>query len=104
MTMHPPRVRRRVTQFAVATGLMIWVASVVAQQPTNESPDTPVFRVQVWGFIAADFSARVLSYVELRDSLEPGLPPLTVTADPEEILRAQGALASKIRAARARAR
>jgi hypothetical protein len=99
------RLRHRVKQIAVATALMVSSASVgYAQAPTNERPDTPVFRVQVWGFIAADFSTRISSYVELRSRLEKGLPALTVTDDPEEIWRAQRALAIKIRIARAAAR
>jgi hypothetical protein len=99
------RLRRRVKQIAVASALMIWSASVGAQElTTTESSDTPVFRVQVWGSLAADFSARVLSYVELRNSLEPGLPRLTVTDNPDEIWRTQRALASRIRVARAAAR
>ena len=68
---------------------------------TNQDRATPDFRVQVWGHIVADFSARVLSYSELRNKLEKGLPPLTVTDDPAEIRRAVHALAKRIRVARA---
>ena len=76
-----------------------------AQAPTtNDRPDNPVFKVQAWGFISADFSERVSNYVELRTSLEKGLPVLTVTDDPGEIWRAQRALAKAIRVARAGAR
>ena len=42
-------------------GLIVSVASVCYAQPatTNQTRDTPDFRVQVWGYIVADFSARV---------------------------------------------
>ena len=85
---------------------MVSCASVgYAQAPaTDGRPALPVFRVQVWGFITADFSARVSSYLELRSSLEEGLPVLAVTDDPAEILRAQRALANRVRVARAGAR
>ena len=85
---------------------MVSCASVgYGQAPTtNDGPDEPVFRVQVLGFIAADFSERVSKYIELRSSLESGLPELTVTDDPGEIWRAQRALANRIRVARAGAR
>ena len=85
---------------------MVLCASVgYSQTPTtHDRPDIPVFRVQVWGFIAADFTERVSNYVELRNSLEKGLPDLTVTDDPGEIWRAQHALANRIRVARAGAR
>ena len=61
-------------------------------------------RVQVWGYIVADFSTRVWDYFELRSELEKGLPPLTVTDDPAEIRRAIRALAKRIRVARAGAK
>jgi hypothetical protein len=96
----------RVKQISRAIALMVSCASIgYAQAPTtNDRPDNPVFRVQAWGLIAADFSERVSNYVELRSSLEKGLPVLTVTDDPGEILIAQRALANRIRVARAGAR
>jgi hypothetical protein len=96
----------RVKQVSPAIALMVSCASVgYGQAPTtNDRPDEPVFRVQAWGFIAADFSERVSKYIELRSSLESGLPELTVTDDPGEIWRAQRALANRIRVARAGAR
>jgi len=96
----------RVKQISRAIVLMVSCASLgSAQAPTtSDRPDEPVFRVEAWGFIAADFSERVAKYVELRSSLENGLPPLTVTDDPEEIWQAQRALANRIRVARAGAR
>ena len=93
-------------QTSRAIALTVSCASVgYAQAPTtNDRPDNPVFKVQAWGFISADFSERVSNYVELRTSLEKGLPVLTVTDDPGEIWRAQRALAKAIRVARAGAR
>jgi hypothetical protein len=58
----------------------------------------------VWGYIAADFSARVQSYFDLRTRLEQGLPPMRVTEDIAEIRRARRALARRIQAARQGAR
>ena len=54
----------------------------------------------MWGYIAADFSARIWQYSELRSELEKGLPRLRVTRDVRELRRAQRALADKIRVAR----
>ena len=66
--------------------------------------EIPVFRVQVWGETGTDFRTRVASYVDLRNELEKGLPPLMVTEDPAEIIQAVRALAARIRVARAGAR
>ena len=76
-----------------------------AQVPDAQSDSQRAdFNVQVWGDIAADFSTRIASYVELRTQLEQGLPPLQVTDDAGEITRAERALARRIRAARAKAK
>jgi hypothetical protein len=82
-------------------GLMVFVASASYAQA---NPDSPDFKVQVWGDIGTDFINRVDSYVELRSELQKGLPPLTVTADPDEIRRAERALARRIRDARKKAK
>ena len=62
----------------LAAGLVILLASVGYAQTatTKQDRDTPDFRVQVWGYIMADFSTRVWDYFELRNELERGLPPL----------------------------
>ena len=52
----------------------------------------------------ATFARQVQAYADLRASLEPGLPPLTITAIPDEIDRAENALGDRIRRARAKAR
>jgi hypothetical protein len=96
--------RPRLTSLAVA--LIVSVVSVCDAQPatTNQTRDNPDFKVQVWGYIVADFSARVWDYSELRSELEKGLPSQIVTDDPAEIRRAVRALAKRIRVARAGAK
>jgi len=91
---------------SLAIALMVSVASVGYTQPvtTNQNRETPDIRVQVWGYIVADFSTRVWDYFELRSELEKGLPALTVTDDPAEIRTAIRARAKRIRVARAGAR
>jgi hypothetical protein len=79
-------------------------ASLAQTQTTDPAPGAPDFRVQIWGDRAADFSARIERYLELRRRLEIGLPPLTVTDDPADIGRAERALARKIRVALAGAK
>lgn len=54
--------------------------------------------------VAAELSSRIGSYVQLRDSLEASLPPLTADDDPREVLGRERTLAQRIRAARRRAR
>ena len=65
--------------------------------PGSRPPD---FTVQIWGDAVADFSARVRAYVELRDRLAVGLPPLIITLNPADITRAEEALAHRLRHAR----
>lgn len=95
----------RLRQTSLAAALFLYASAGYPQTvATNATGDTPDFKVQVWGYIAADFSARIEAYLELRHTLEKGLPPLTVTDDPAEIGRAERALARRIRVARAGAR
>lgn len=54
--------------------------------------------------ILTHFNTQVRAYVDLRSELEKGLPALTVTANTAETTTVQRALATKIRAARAKAR
>lgn len=70
-----------------------------AQQPAGLP--TIEFTVEVLGDKLADFTTRMDAYAVLRRSLEQGLPPLKVTDDPSEILRAERLLAQRIRKARA---
>jgi hypothetical protein len=90
---------------AVTALIVCFAAAGYAQTPsTSGRPDTPNFRVHVWGNVAADFSARIWSYYELRSELEREVPALVVTDDPAEIGRAVCALARRIQVARADAR
>lgn len=73
-------------------------AGATAQVPV---PAPPEFKVQIWGDASADFDARMSDYAALRRTLQQGLPALAVTDDPRDILRAERALARRIRRARA---
>ena len=86
----------------LGTAFAVLLASAsLAQTPSPPQSDpTPTFRVQVQGYIVADFSARVRDYVDLRGELEASLPPFTVTDDVAEIRRVRRALARAIQAAR----
>jgi hypothetical protein len=79
---------------------------IAATQPAASAPDAqlPDFRIEVWGFAIADFSARMDAYAALRRELEQGLPALKVTNDPAEIVRTENMLAIRIRQARRHAR
>lgn len=71
---------------------------------SSQTPQKPDFQVQIWGDAAATFIARMNAYADLRKKLEQGLPKLKVTDNPVEILRAETALAARIRVARAKAK
>ena len=71
------------------------------QSEKRQQSETPHFTIEVVGHIVADFSARVQDYYDLRTQLESGLPALVVTDDPQQIRRAEAALARRIRLARA---
>jgi hypothetical protein len=90
----------------LASTLIAVIASTGSAQTSTPNQETkpPVFRVQIWGSIMADFSLRVQSYSELRRKLEVGLPPLRVTNDPAELMNRELALAERIRLARNGAR
>jgi len=90
----------------VGTALVGLLASSVGIQTVAglQEVDTPTFRVQVWGYIVADFSTRMQSYFDLRSKLQEGLPPLRVTEDVSEIRRVRHAVARRIQAARQGAR
>jgi hypothetical protein len=78
--------------------------SAFAQQPPPPPPaQLPAveFNVEVLGTKLADFTTKMEAYAALRRSLEEGLPPLEVTDRPDEIQRAERALAERIRRARA---
>jgi hypothetical protein len=89
---------------AIAVMLIVGSAGYAQAPAPPPAPDGPAFRVQIWGDIAADFSARIWRYSELRTELEKGLPRLRVTEDVRETRSAQRALAKRIRVARDGAR
>src|SRR4051812_36429921 len=95
----------RVTHALPALAAALFLASTAyAQEPqTGENPDAPRFKVEVFGDAMADFSARVSSYVELRNKLAEGLPMLKV-GTPAEVRKAVHTLAARIRMARADAK
>jgi hypothetical protein len=85
--------------------LSIAGAAALAQAPTaSQAPAAPDFRVEIWGSALIEFSARMDAYAQLRESLSAGIPKLAVTEDPAEILKAETALAERIRKARAGAK
>ena len=68
-------------RLTVMVAVMVSIASVGAAQPgtTSQTRGTPDFRVETWGHVVAEFSARLEDYSSLRGELEKGLPPLRVT-------------------------
>ena len=96
----------KMRQTLLTTALIVLFAFIAKSQSPATNPDrvTPDFKVQVWGYIGADFKARVGDYCDLRTKLEKGLPALAVTDDPAEIRRSERALAKRIRRARSGAK
>jgi hypothetical protein len=86
----------------IALCLFVLSAAAAAAQPPAAEPQQalPDFRVHVVGYIGDDFQVRMSRYLELRRTLEAGLPPLAVTDDPADIGRAERALARRLRVAR----
>ena len=85
----------------------LWLAiplAAMAQIPANPEPDQPDFRVVVQGTFdpetLVEFNRRVQDYAALRSRLEVGLPPLVVTANPDDIETFEHRLAERIRHAR----
>ena len=76
--------------------LMILLALQVRSAPDCSAP--------VWGDLVPQFDARVSAYVELRREMEKGLQPFVVTENPAQTSATAGALANRIRAARAKAK
>lgn len=72
-----------------------------AAQPGSHGADVGT---QVEADVLTDFATRVRAYARLRSELELGVPSAGAKDDPVEITKAERALASRIRAARARAR
>lgn len=91
---------------SLAAALTFLLGSTAAAQTPSIPPDrtTPDFTVEVWGFLAADFSKRVGTYFELRRTLEAEVPPEVITKDATELMKPQVALARRIRDVRRDAR
>jgi len=83
----------------LAAILVSQLASLAAQQPPPQLPVVE-FTVEVLGSKAAEFTAKMDQYAQLRTSLQKGLPSLAVTANPIEIQQAERLLAERIRKAR----
>jgi hypothetical protein len=97
--------RLQVSLILRGAAMVVLDSTGYSQAPaTQRDPNTPDFRVQVWGDIMVDFSRQIWAYFELRRELEKGLPALKVTDDPAETRRAMHALAERIRVARAGAK
>jgi len=91
--------------FVGLVGPLVGLALVTAVRAQERVPDYSVKVTAYYDAAAlATFAKDVHSYVDLRASLEPGLPPLRVTTNADEIIQAEDALARKIREARAAAR
>ena len=83
-----------------AAVVVLLAAPAPAQTPAPRDARPPDFTVQIWGDAVVDFTERVQTYADLRDRLEAELPVLALAAEPAEIIRAQRALARKIRESR----
>ena len=84
--------------------MMLCSSVTGAQAPQTQLPQSPDFKVQIWGDAAATFITRINAYAELREKLQAGLKQLAVTEKPVEIVQAETALAERIRVARAKAK
>ena len=87
-----------------ALAVVLTSTSLAQTLSTPQADPQPTFRLQVWGYIVADFSTRMQSYFDLRSKLQEGLSPLRVTEDVSEIRRVRHELARTIQAARQGAR
>jgi hypothetical protein len=90
------------TSLTIALAVVFIHGNADAPQ-TIKQREAPDFKVEVLGYVVADFSSRVQTYSELRSRLEIGLPALAITDDPRQITIAEVALARRIRLARAEA-
>ena len=98
--LHAPTLKLRHVPLVIALLLLVGSLGHAQAPAPPPHPEFPTFKVQVWGYIAADFSARIWRYSELRRELEKDSPGLSVTQDVRAIRKAQRALAKKIRVAR----
>jgi hypothetical protein len=91
------------TRIVLAVFMILLSRSAMAQQSSQPPAGTPAveFNVEVLGSKVAEFTTKMDAYSALRRSLEKGLPPLAVTDNPGDIVRAENLLAERIRRARA---
>src|SRR5688572_28404935 len=94
---------RSMLAFAMALTFVVASAGTNRLAEAEQQPEAPHFKVEILGYIVADFSSRVQNYFDLRTKLEIGLPALVVTEDAQEIRIAEFALARRVRVARAEA-
>lgn len=91
-------------RIAIVCVVVLSIAAHIAAAP-QQPPIPPIeFTVEVLGSKIVEFTLKMDDYARLRRSLEEGLPPLVVTDQPGDILRAERSLAARIRRARAGAR
>jgi len=88
---------------AIGQAAAVSAAQQKAPQPPPQVPAVE-FTVEVLGSKMAEFVGKMDEYDKLRSSLQVGLPPLAVTANPKEIQQAERSLAARIRKARAGSR
>ena len=93
----------RIRRTWVRTVLTVLFTSIAYTQSAAQEGDAapPTFRVSIVGQLSEDFHTRVWAYLEFRRGLEQGLPPLIPTSNPADIVRAEHALATRLRTARA---
>lgn len=93
------------TAFVLAGIVTALTAAPASAQTQQAEPD---YSVRVFGYfdpeMLQEFGQQVQGYVELRDSLQTGLPVLRITIFPQEIERAETLLARRVREARKSAR
>lgn len=88
----------------LATALCAIAASTVSAQTPGDEVPLPAFSVVVVVRpLIADFDALVLEYVDLRTTLEEGLPAVHITDNPDENISIRRALARRIQRARSNA-
>jgi hypothetical protein len=88
----------------ILMAMLLCIAEAAFAQPASQPPpQLPVveFTVEVLGSTLSDFTTKMDAYAALRQKLQKGLPPLTVTNNPAEIRNAERLLAERIRKARA---
>lgn len=92
-----------VTRVVLTVLMTLLGCRAAAQQASQPRPAIPIveFNVEVLGSKVAEFTTRIDAYSQLRRSLEIGLPPLAVTDNANDIVRAENLLADRIRRARA---